>query len=362
MKLLISAMMGPGTLESKLEPLVQLEEVSHICFIRKNFGPKIKKVEYITIGKLSYLKVFHLIISPLKLISQTIKQKPALLISYHIIPYGFFVAFTGLITKTPYIISQTGLVIQKQAKHKLFRQFLYFIFKYSFQVNCPGTKSVEYWKSIFPNLQGKFKVLHSTIDTSYFKTDEDISKEYDFIFLGGLQSIKNIDIIIHGFANLIRANSFSTLPKMVIVGNGPEEKQLHALVGDLDLEEHVTFTGFTSKPVSYLQKSRFLVMDSDSEGLPTAMMQAMACEVVPVTSLVGNIADVVSSGKTGFVHQGKNLKSISETMKKALQTDNETLAKMKIECRNLIVNKHSHQFATSKWDEVFSRLSIIEST
>jgi glycosyltransferase involved in cell wall biosynthesis len=285
-----------------------------------------------------------------------------LLISYHIIPYGFFVAFAGLITRTPYIISQTGLVIQKHAKRKLFRQFLYFIFKYSFQVNCPGTKSVEYWKSIFPNLEGKFKVLHSTIDTGYFKMDEDISKEYDFIFLGGLQSIKNIDMIIHGFANLICTNSFSTLPKMVIVGSGPEEKQLHALVRDLDLEEHVTFKGFISKPLSYLQESRFLVMDSDSEGLPTAMMQAMACEVVPVTSLVGNIADVVSSGKTGFVHQGKNLKSISETMKKALQTDNETLAKMKIECRNLIVNKHSHQFATSKWDEVLSRLSIIEST
>jgi glycosyltransferase involved in cell wall biosynthesis len=354
--------MGPGTLEAKIEPLVQLEEVSHICFIRKNSGPKIKKVEYITIGKLSSLKVFHWIISPLKLIIQTIKQKPALLISYHIIPYGFFVAFTGLVTKTPYIISQTGLRIQKQAKHKLFRQFLYFIFKYSFQVNCPGTKSVEYWKSIFPNLQGKFKVLHSTIDTSYFKTAEDISKEYDFIFLGRLHSVKNIDMIIRGFANLIQRNNFSTLLKMVIVGNGPEEKQLHVLVGDLGLKEHVTFTGFTSKPLSYLQKSRFLVMDSDSEGLPTAMMQAMACEVVPVTSLVGNIPDLISSGKTGFVHQGKNLKSISETMKKALQTDNETLAKMKIECRNLIVNKHSHQFATSKWDEVLSRLSIIEST
>jgi glycosyltransferase involved in cell wall biosynthesis len=349
--------MGPGTLEAKIEPLVQLEEVSHICFIRKNSGPKIKKVEYITIGKLSYLKVFHWIISPLKLIIQTIKQKPALLISYHIIPYGFFVAFTGLVTKTPYIISQTGLRIQKQAKHKLFRQFLYFIFKYSFQVNCPGTKSVEYWKSIFPNLQGKFKVLHSTIDTSYFKTAEDISKEYDFIFLGRLHSVKNIDMIIRGFANLIQRNNFSTLPKMVIVGNGPEEKQLHALVGDLGLKEHVTFTGFTSKPLSYLQKSHFLVMDSDSEGLPTAMMQAMACEVVPVTSLVGNIPDLVSSGKTGFVHQGKNIESISETMKKALQTDNEILAKMKIKCKNLIINKHSYQYAASQWAELFVNIS-----
>jgi glycosyltransferase involved in cell wall biosynthesis len=357
MKLLISAMMGPGTLEAKIEPLVQLEEVSHICFIRKNSGPKIKKVEYITIGKLSYLKLFHWIISPLKLISQIIKQKPALLISYHIIPYGFFVAFAGLITNTPFVISQTGLRIQKHAKHKLVRKLLYIIFKYAAQVNCPGTSSVLYWKSIFPNLSEKFKVLHSTVDTSYFKANEDISKEYDFIFLGGLQSIKNIDIIIRGFANLIRTNSFSTLPKMVIVGNGPEEKKLHALVGDLDLEEHVTFTGFISKPLSNLQESRFLVMDSDSEGLPTAMMQAMACKVVPITSLVGNIPDLVSSGKTGFVHQGKNIERISETMKNALQTDNETLAKMKIKCRNLIINKHSYQYAASQWVEVFVDLS-----
>jgi glycosyltransferase involved in cell wall biosynthesis len=129
------------------------------------------------------------------------------------------------------------------------------------------------------------------------------------------------------------------------------------LVGDLGLKEHVTFTGFTSKPLSYLQKSHFLVMDSDSEGLPTAMMQAMACEVVPVTSLVGNIPDLVSSGKTGFVHQGKNIESISETMKKALQTDNETLAKMKIKCKNLIINKHSYQYAASQWAELFVNIS-----
>ena len=357
MKVLISGMMGPGTLEAKVVPLSSVEKIDEIIFVRKKLGSKLSKTNYVVLSSLTSIKFFNILISPLVLITEVLRKKPTLLISYHIIPYGFFVAFAGLITKTPYVISQTGLMIQKKAKHKLFRQFLYFIFKYSFQVNCPGTKSVEYWKSIFPNIQGKFKVLHSTIDTSYFKTDEDISKEYDFIFLGRLHSVKNIDMIIRGFANLIRTNSFSTFPKMVIVGNGPEETQLHALVEDLGLKEHVTFTGFTSTPLGYLQKSRFLLMDSDSEGLPTAMMQAMACEVVPVTSLVGNISDLVSCGKTGFVHQGKNTQSISETMKKALQTDHETMVKIKIKCRNLIINKHSHQNAALRWKEVFGKLS-----
>ena len=350
-------MMGPGTLEAKVVPLSKTEEVSDILFIRKETGPQIPKVNYITLGKLGGVKIFHWVISPLIVLKETIRFKPAVLISYHIIPYGFFVGLVGLITKTPYVIGQTGLMIQKQAKHKLFRQFLYFIFKYSFQVNCPGTKSVEYWGSIFPKLQGKFKVLHSTIDSSYFKSDEKVPKKYDFIFLGRLHRVKNIDIILQGFAHLVHKNTLLNHPTMVIVGNGPEEKKLRALSLELGLESLVSFTGFISEPLKYLQESRFLVMDSDSEGLPTAMMQAMSCELIPITSLVGNILDLVSDRETGFVHIGKNVESISEMMFFALQKEEEALLKMRTACRKRVINKHSHLFATTQWQEVLCKLS-----
>ena len=105
----------------------------------------------------------------------------------------------------------------------------------------------------------------------------------------------------------------------------------------------------------YLQNAKFFVMASFSEGLPTAMMQAMSCGVIPITNLVGNIPDIVRDKETGFVFNALNENEIVNSMDFALQTEVESLNQMKANCRNEIVIKHSHNYVISKWKDLLEK-------
>lgn len=356
MKILISAKMGPGTLEAKLEPLANLTTVSRILFVRKRKGSAIPKVDYIILPPIGSSRLFHWLVAPLVILRETRRNKPSLLISYHIIPYGFFVTAIGLLTRTPYIICQTGLWIQNQAKNKIMAVMLHWFFKRSFQVNCPGSSSVAFWQALFPDIRYKFRVLHSTIDTDRFVPDPAVSNIYDFIFLGRLAPVKNIDRIILGFDVLRKSAVDSRPPKLVIVGDGPEIQKLKEIVDHLGFNELVQFTGFITDPLLYLQQSRFLVMASSTEGLPTAMMQAMACGVIPISNLTGNIGDLLEDGITGFVHEGRDPQQIAEAMKRALSEEPAILEKMRQTGRERIQMKHSYQYAAGQWTEVLDSL------
>jgi glycosyltransferase involved in cell wall biosynthesis len=356
-KVIISALMGPGTLEAKVEPIAQVESISNIIFIRKHTGSALPKLTYVLLPKFLNNKILSIISIPALLVRETIRQKPDLLIGYHIIPYAFYVALAGLITKTPYIVSQTGLQIQQKTGNWLFRNLLKPVFKHAVQINCPGTCSVAFWQNRFPKLAYKFKILHSTVDINYFVPDNSISKTYDFIFMGRLAPIKNIDIILHALHILFSSGYKKFKPKMVIVGDGPERDNLTTIMKNLNLNGSVHFTGFADDPLPWLQQSRFIVMASVTEGLPTAMMQAMACEVIPITNLAGNIPDLVADNETGFTFQHISSEEIADTMKRALSADNELLRTMKTKAKEVIIKHHSHESAKIQWNEIFSLLT-----
>ncbi len=355
MKIVISGLMGRGTLEAKIEPLAKIDAVSEIVFVRKTSATPINKTKYISPPLINTIKPLHFILSPLTLLFTVIKHKPEFIVGYHIIPYGFFVSFVGLITKTPYIISQTGLTIQVQTRNRFINKSLYFIFKKSKQVNCPGKDSVAFWQNRYPKIKSKFKVLHSTIDTDYFKPNNAIIKKYDFIFLGRLHEVKRVHLIIEAFKQLIEKSNKEL--KMVIVGSGPEEENIKKMIVELELEKQVEFTGFIHDPLLKLQQSKFLIMASKSEGLPTSMMQAMACEVVPITNIVGNIGDIVTEFETGFVHNGE-VEDINQKLLLLNQIGEEKLEEIKNKAREIIINEHSHKSIKRKWVAVFNEIKI----
>jgi glycosyltransferase involved in cell wall biosynthesis len=86
-----------------------------------------------------------------------------------------------------------------------------------------------------------------------------------------------------------------------IAGDGPLRESLRQRAHDLGLADRVAFIGHTPDIPRLLADTTFLVLTSDNEGCPNAVLEAMACGRAVVATDVGDIPYLVDDGKTGFV-------------------------------------------------------------
>jgi len=89
--------------------------------------------------------------------------------------------------------------------------------------------------------------------------------------------------------------------RFVSVGQGPLEAEVHELHAELGLGDRFRFLGFQSDPISVLVGADLFVLTSRHEGLPIALLEAMALGVPPVVTAVGGVPEVVTDGADGVL-------------------------------------------------------------
>jgi glycosyltransferase involved in cell wall biosynthesis len=104
------------------------------------------------------------------------------------------------------------------------------------------------------------------------------------------------------FAALARLDG-ATLDKLVclVIGDGDLRQTLEAEVRRLNLTGRVVFTGLRRDVPRLMNALDLFVMSSHWEGLPIAMLEAMACAVPPLSTAVGGVPDVIEDGVNGVL-------------------------------------------------------------
>ncbi len=138
-----------------------------------------------------------------------------------------------------------------------------------------------------------------------------------------------------------------------MIGFGSLHGRLNEIIKEHQLLDSVTIVK-TNNVLDYLHRSKIFVMASLSEGIPCALMESMACELIPIVTNVGDISDVIANGKNGILYDG-SLAALTRQMKDILlMYDN--LSVMRINARKTIISEHSYEVATAKWDALLSRI------
>lgn len=89
--------------------------------------------------------------------------------------------------------------------------------------------------------------------------------------------------------------------RLVLVGTGPREDVLRDRVRQLGVQEAVHFTGSRSDVFELLPGFDVFALSSRFEGLPIALLEAMASSAAPVATRVGGIPEVISDGVNGLL-------------------------------------------------------------
>ena len=132
-----------------------------------------------------------------------------------------------------------------------------------------------------------------------------------------LRSWKGHAHLIEAFSRLIERHENLHL---LIVGEGPVREPLETLVEELNLKQEVTFAGNQENTVPWFRSIDTFVLPSyANEGVPQALMQAMACGLPVIGGAVGGLPETIEDGKTGLLFPPKDVPALVAAIEKLLE-------------------------------------------
>jgi glycosyltransferase involved in cell wall biosynthesis len=109
---------------------------------------------------------------------------------------------------------------------------------------------------------------------------------------------KGIDVLIEAVAEAIRRNCKC---RCFIIGHGALLKELSEVVRARRLSDRIIFEGFKNDVRPYFQMADAFILTSHNEGLSIAMLEAMACGLPCIVTIVGGAAEAITNGREGLL-------------------------------------------------------------
>ncbi|MEM9416693.1 MAG: glycosyltransferase [Planctomycetota bacterium] len=114
--------------------------------------------------------------------------------------------------------------------------------------------------------------------------------------LGRLSKEKGVDRAVRLFAELRTQGQRANLH---LIGNGPERGRLESLADSLGVADRVVFHGWSAGPGAILRGMDLLLSTSHREGMPNALLEAMALGVPVAATAVGGVPEMLGQGACG---------------------------------------------------------------
>lgn len=147
---------------------------------------------------------------------------------------------------------------------------------------------------------------------------------------------------------ILKALTLSPLRNVhyIIVGGGVCRPRLEEYAAELNISNRVHFLGYRSDVASLLHASDVFVFPSYREGLPVALMEAMAAGVPIVASRIRGNVDLIEDGVNGFLCNPSDANGFAEKIQKLLaepelaeEFRKSSLTKIKVYDKNIVAER-----------------------
>ncbi len=199
-----------------------------------------------------------------------------------------------------------------------------------------GYVTKTYLQKRYPPSSAAFSIDYSSIELSR----EDLrprsscqigKRPTNLLLVGSLEQMyKGVDVLLRATRRLIDQG---TEVQARIVGDGRCRRTLESLAASLNLKERVRFLGHAPGPSAVrleLEQADIFIMPSRTEGMPRALIEAMACGLPCIASAAGGISELLES--EDLVPIGDDNK-LAESISLVIQDDTRRMA---MSVRNLI--------------------------
>ena len=168
-----------------------------------------------------------------------------------------------------------------------------------------------------------------------------------------LRSWKGHRYLIDAFVRLNRQDAH-----LVIVGDGPQAAALREQASRTTDPSRISFAGNQADVVPWLQSLDIFVLPSyANEGVPQALLQAMACGLPVVSTDAGSIDEILRSGQNGFLAKKQDVESLVRCLAD-LDASPDLRRRMGQVGRTLVTEIHSLARMADTMEQVFVSIAV----
>ena len=293
-----------------------INEIKTVSFF-KNLYNRLPQGGFLK-SRISFLIIFLLSILPLyKLLK---KDKPDYIIAHLITSLPIFL-FKIFKFKTKLILRISGY-----PKLNFIRKFFWKLCSKNIHlITCPSIELKDQLRklNIFENK--KIVVLYDSVinikEVNKQKNDplsNEITKSNYLLAIGRLTKQKNFNLLINAFYEF---NKINNKYKLLIIGEGEENKKIISRINQLKLEHKIILLGFKKNVYKYLKNSKAFILSSLWEEMGFVIIEAASCNTLIISSNCPNgPSEFLNYGEAGYLF---NNNSVNDLVQNLIKFDRE---------------------------------------
>jgi D-inositol-3-phosphate glycosyltransferase len=200
---------------------------------------------------------------------------------------------------------------------------------------------MEHMASYYEAQSSRIRVIPEGVDTSVFRPYQrsaarakvGMGEESQLLFVGRIQRLKGIDLLLKAFAILLRGWQRGPSPHLTVVGGSSaagsadpeveERRRLQELAETLGVADHVTFQDAVphEQLPYYYSAADVVVAPSTYESFGLVALEAMASGTPVVASRVGGLQWTVRDGETGVLVPRRSPEQFASALGRLLGDD-----------------------------------------
>ena len=204
----------------------------------------------------------------------------------------------------------------------------------------------------------KGSVIMNAVDTNKFNiTNKKNLYEKNYLIVGTVVSFrkwKRLDRWIE-VVEVIKKNYPDIPIKFIMAGIGPEKKMVEDLISEKKLNAYIDLPGLIIDTVCIYNKLDIFLMTSEFEGLPVALLEAMSCGCIPVTSNAGGIRNLNFNG-FGYKYDNFNAEELAKIIFQYYNNKTKIIEEGK-KARELILENHSFDKMVLEYINIYNNLN-----
>lgn len=214
---------------------------------------------------------------------------------------------------------------KRELQGRVMKPLSLLLFRFADGIVLQTKQAVEFFPK---SLQKKAVILPNSINPAFLNGQNTAEKQKEIVTVGRIDKNKNQRMLIEAFSEV--AHKYPDWC-VRLYGDGEEAILLKELVKKTGLEKQVFFMGQVSNVAEKLSKASVFVLPSKCEGMPNALIEAMAMgtAVISTDCPCGGPADLIQNGENGILIAVDDKKALIEALEKLINDE---------KCRNRLAH------------------------